>query len=197
MKSNPKREAISRIGPLRAASYQNIRSIISYIAVDIFWHWLCTIPLGSRSNTWLIVLWQRKEGARPWSGEITFPPASEREARMDDPNDSVSPRPGHGTRLSGLPIPSGGPFFSRSRAVVQKLQRPASSSSLALQQGCSPFAARARLPSPSAAKHRIRTAASSFFRPAGISAGRTCWRKKPVSVAAPAVEETAIRTSCS
>ena len=30
---------------------------------------------------------------------------------MDDPNDSASPRPGHGTRLSGLPIPSGGPFF--------------------------------------------------------------------------------------
>src|SRR6185437_5415575 len=43
--------------------------------------------------------------------EITFPPASEREARMDDPNDLVSPRPGHGTRLAGLPIPSGGPFF--------------------------------------------------------------------------------------
>ena len=30
---------------------------------------------------------------------------------MDDPNDSVSPRPGHGTRLTGLPVPSGSPFF--------------------------------------------------------------------------------------
>lgn len=36
---------------------------------------------------------------------------------MDDPNDSVSPRPGHGTRLLGLPIPSGGPFFSRPQSL--------------------------------------------------------------------------------
>jgi hypothetical protein len=30
---------------------------------------------------------------------------------MDDPNDSVSPRPGLGARLLGLPIPSGSPIF--------------------------------------------------------------------------------------
>jgi len=41
--------------------YPSIRSIITHIAMDIIWHCLCTIARGSRSNTWLIALWQSKK----------------------------------------------------------------------------------------------------------------------------------------
>ena len=41
----------------------------------------------------------------------SFPPASEREARMDDPTRRCENDTGNETRLSGPPIPSGGPFF--------------------------------------------------------------------------------------
>ncbi len=41
----------------------------------------------------------------------SFPPASEREARMDDPTLRRENDAGNETRLSGLPIPSGGPIF--------------------------------------------------------------------------------------
>ena len=44
----------------------------------------------------------------------SFPPASEREARMDDPTLRCENDAGNETRLSGLPIPSGGPIFSLS-----------------------------------------------------------------------------------
>jgi hypothetical protein len=40
----------------------------------------------------------------------SFPPASEREARMDDPTRRCENDTGNETRLSGPPIPSGGPF---------------------------------------------------------------------------------------
>jgi len=52
----------------------------------------------------------RKGPIHRWNG--SFPPASEREARMDDP--MVRPRLDRatGTRLWGFPIPSGAPFFS-------------------------------------------------------------------------------------
>jgi len=41
-----------------------------------------------------------------------FPPASEREARMDDPTLRCENDAGNEMRLSGLPVPSGSPIFS-------------------------------------------------------------------------------------
>jgi hypothetical protein len=48
----------------------------------------------------------------------SFPPASEREARMDDPTLRCENDAGNETRLSGLPIPSGGPIFLRCKFSV-------------------------------------------------------------------------------
>ena len=44
-----------------------------------------------------------------WNG--SFPPASEREARMDDPMVRCRLGRANGTRLWGFPIPSGAPSF--------------------------------------------------------------------------------------
>src|SRR5882762_8480550 len=41
----------------------------------------------------------------------SFPPASEREARMDDPTRWCENDASNGTRLPGLPLQSGGPTF--------------------------------------------------------------------------------------
>ena len=41
----------------------------------------------------------------------SLPPASEREARMDDPTLRCENDAGNEMHLSGLPIPSGGPIF--------------------------------------------------------------------------------------
>lgn len=41
----------------------------------------------------------------------SFPPASEREARMDDPTLRCENDAGNETRLRGFPFPSGDPYF--------------------------------------------------------------------------------------
>ena len=53
----------------------------------------------------------------------SLPPASEREARMDDPTRWCENDASNGTRLPGLPVPSGGPTFlsHRSDSYPRKL----------------------------------------------------------------------------
>jgi len=62
---------------------------------------------------WMSCSGVTKRGGRGLLATVnnSFPPASEREARMDDPTRRCENDTGNETRLSGPPIPSGGPFF--------------------------------------------------------------------------------------
>jgi hypothetical protein len=62
---------------------------------------------------WMSCSGVTKRGGRGLLATVnnSFPPASEREARMDDPTRRCENDTGNETRLSGPPIPSGGPFY--------------------------------------------------------------------------------------
>ena len=54
---------------------------------------------------------------------VTFRPASEREARMDDPTRRCENDTGNETHSSGPPIPSGGPIFFSGRFRTKQFER--------------------------------------------------------------------------
>src|SRR5579859_3187962 len=54
----------------------------------------------------------------------SFPPASEREARMDDPTRRCENDTGNETHSPGLPIPSGGPIFVSTAYPNDPLKKP-------------------------------------------------------------------------
>ena len=159
------------------------------LQVPIFirdWPFACTMKrrghsekrstlISERGGRGLLVGWRR-----------SFPPASEREARMDDPTPRLKSRETECPLGAPVPKQEPRPFSRESSPAAQPTQRVAPPESALA-------AARAPLRCPSGATRHIRTKAASFLRPRGSGVSRTYWRIHPALAVARASTRIATR----